>query len=370
MQIRLVTQEDQDRYDRFVQCVPYGHFRQGHTWGEIMRPDSDTFRLAVESAGTIVAAISLQLLTLPGGVFRSFYAPGGPTVDFSDQQSLGVLVDGARSLAAQHRAAFLRVDPDLHDSSPGVRASLLRAGFTHLERKNWSYFNFPRLVMRLSTTDPEDVLLRQLRHKHRQHINTLVRKGITIEQVRDEDGLRRFYDLMTELSVRKGFPLRTREYYRRLVHAYGSDVRILFAIQEGHDLGGVLSLIYGNKCWYMHGATSDAKGNLYPAEGLHWEMIKWAKSRDCVFYDFGGAGTDYPPREDNPNYGLYHFKKGFGAELVYLTGYYDLVFDRTRYSAFRLFEEKALPLVMKALGAVRRLRRGKVRHGEHATADC
>ena len=357
MQIRLVTQEDRSRYDGFVQSAPHGHFRQGYAWGEITRSNGDTFRLAVESAGSTVAAISLQRSTLPGGLFPSFYAPGGPIVDFSHPQPLAVLVDGVRSLSAQHRVAFLRVDPDLHDCDPAVRECLLRAGFSYLEGKNWSHFNYPRLTMRLGTTDPEDVLLRHFRHKHRQHVSTLVRRGITIEQVTDEDGLRRFYRLMTELSVRKGFPLRGFEYYRRLIDTYGPDARTLLAKHDGQDLGGVLSLIYGNKCWYMHGATSEVKGNLHPAEGLHWEIIRWAKARECVFYDLGGAGTDYPPREDNPNYGLYHFKQGFGAQLAYLTGYYDLVFDRPRYMAFRLFEEKALPLVMRALASIRRLRR-------------
>jgi peptidoglycan pentaglycine glycine transferase (the first glycine) len=356
-QIRLVAEEDQRRYDHFVHDAPSSHFRQSYAWGEIMRPGSDTVRLIVEREGAILAAISLQRTALPGGLFPSFYAPGGPIIDFSDRRALGLLIEGARSVARLHRVAFMRVDPDLADSDRRVRECLLSVGFIHLESKNWSYFNYPRLVMRLTTTDGEDVLRSRLRHKHRQHISTLARKGVTIEHVSDEDGLRHFYDLMIALSVRKGFPVRSLEYYRRLLHGYGRDVRILLASHKGHYLGGILSLIHSNKCWYMHGATSDAKGNLHPAEGLHWEMIQWAKSRECLFYDLGGAGTDYPPREDNPNYGLYHFKKGFGAELLYLTGYYDLVFDQSRYRVFRLFEEKVLPLAMRALASVRRLRR-------------
>jgi lipid II:glycine glycyltransferase (peptidoglycan interpeptide bridge formation enzyme) len=93
----------------------------------------------------------------------------------------------------------------------------------------------------------------------------------------------------------------------------------------------------------MHGASIAGKGNLHPAESLHWEIIRWARSRGCIFYDLGGTGTDYPPREDNPNYSLYHFKKGFGAKLHYLTGYYDLVFRKGTYTAFRALEERALP---------------------------
>jgi len=135
---------------------------------------------------------------------------------------------------------------------------------------------------------------------------------------------------------------------------FGDDARILIARHEGVNLAGVLSLVYGTRAWYMHGATIEDKGNLHPAEGLHWEMIRWARDRGCVFYDFGGTGTDYPPREDNPNYYLYHFKKGFGAEINYLTGYYDLVCNRPLYPLFRMMEEKGLPLAMSTIAALRR----------------
>ena len=354
MTIVHVTPDMRQEYDRFIKSMPNGSFRQGYAWGEVMSYDHEMIRLAALRDGTITGVLSLQKKRLPGVPFSFFYAPRGPVVDYDDTETLTALVAEARRSAAALRAIFIRIDPDLLDDNTPARNRLAAAGFRYLEGKNWSFFNYPRVLMRLDTTVPDDVLLRGLRKKHRQHINTLAGRGVTLDDASGEEGLNEFYALMSELSLRKGFPLRSLDYYRKLVTEFGDDARILVARHEGKNLAGVLSLMYGNKAWYMHGATVEDKGSLHPAEGLHWEMIRWARERGCSFYDFGGTGTDYPPREDNPNYYLYHFKKGFGAEIHYLTGYYDLVCNRSLYPLFRLMEEKGLPLAMKARAGLRR----------------
>ncbi len=319
-----------------------------------MRYDHDIIRLAAMRDGSISGVFSLQKKTLPASPYSIFYAPRGPIVGTDDTESLQSLVAAARIEAAKHRVLFIRVDPDALDDDLAARQRLAAVGFRYLEGKNWSFFNYPRVLMRLDLSSSEELLLKGLRKKHRQHINTLATKGVVIEQANGESGLSEFYALMHELSVRKGFPLRSIDYYRKLQTEFGDDARILIARHEGVNLAGVFSILFGNKAWYMHGATVEEKGSVHPAEGLHWEMIRWARERGCIFYDFGGTGTDYPPREDNPNFHLYHFKKGFGAEMHYLTGYYDLVCNRLLYPFFRLLEEKGLPLAMQARAELKR----------------
>lgn len=354
MNILHINKEHRQAYDRFIQSMPQGSFRQGYAWGEVMAYDNEMTRLAVERDGSIVAAISLQRKKLPGTPFSFLYAPRGPILDYDDQDAFTLLLKEVATVARKGNSIFLRIDPDFLDDDQIRRQRLRANGFRYLEGKDWSYFNYPRVLMRLDTTPAEELLKQNLRKKHRQHINSLVGKGVEIYEAGDEAGLKAFYGLMTELSVRKGFPVRSYEYYQKLRSEFGDDIKILLASHEGQLLAGVMSLMYGNKCWYMHGATIDGKGSLHPAEGLHWEMIRWAKSRDGVFYDFGGTGTEYPPREDNPNYPLYHFKKGFNAEISYLTGYYDLVFSAGLYRIFRLTEEKGLPYGMKSLAFLRK----------------
>ncbi|MGH9337697.1 MAG: GNAT family N-acetyltransferase, partial [Vicinamibacteria bacterium] len=57
--------------------------------------------------------------------------------------------------------------------------------------------------------------------------------------------------------------------------------------------------------------------------------------------DWGGVGTHYPPREDDPGFGVYLFKRGFNSSLRYMTGYYDLVFSEDLYRSFRFLERSS-----------------------------
>ena len=53
---------------------------------------------------------------------------------------------------------------------------------------------------------------------------------------------------------------------------------------------------------------------------LQWQMVRMALERSCVFYDFRGVPGELTP--DNPLYGLYRFKKGFGGTYTKFSGLY------------------------------------------------
>ena len=82
---------------------------------------------------------------------------------------------------------------------------------------------------------------------------------------------------------------------------------------EGEPISGIIDIIYGNKIWYLYGASSNEHRNLMPTYLLQWEMIKEAINRGMDCYDFRGVcATD----ETHYNEGLYRFKKGFNADFV------------------------------------------------------
>ena len=63
-----------------------------------------------------------------------------------------------------------------------------------------------------------------------------------------------------------------------------------------------------------------------PNSLLQWRMIQWAVEKGCRIYDFRGVSGDLSP--DNPLYGLYQFKKGFGGEFTEFIGEMDLILNR------------------------------------------
>jgi peptidoglycan pentaglycine glycine transferase (the first glycine) len=357
MQFILLDDKKPDFWNGFVNGHPHGHLYQSYPWGEVLSYDgSEVIRAGVQNDGRLCASILLIKKRLPFSKLSFFYAPAGPIIDFADEGALSCLLKGVRGLARTHGAIFLRVDPDYPDDARDVRNSLLRQGFKHLD-KNWSSHNYPRILMRLALHESEDKLLGGMRKKHRQHINITDSKGIRLIVGETEDHLRQFWELLRALGTRKGFLVRSYKYFDQLMKNFIAcgNGRMLLAEYKQEIIGGVLSVILGRRCWFVYGASNGRSHHIYPNERLHWEMIKWAKSRGCISYDMGGTGTDYPVPSDSEHHPLYHFKKGFGASVVYLTGYYDLVFRPSPYWIFRFGEEYALPLGLRAALGFQRL---------------
>jgi hypothetical protein len=168
IRIIRVTERQSEDYDRFVKDLPNGHFRQGYAWGTVMGYEGDVFRLAVERSGSFVGALSIQRKKLPGTPFSFLYAPRGPMVDYEDEETIALLFEEAHRIASDHRAIFLRLDPDALDDQHSVRMQLQRHGFRYLRGKDWSSLNYPRLLMRIDTRPDEQELLKGMRKKDAQ----------------------------------------------------------------------------------------------------------------------------------------------------------------------------------------------------------
>jgi lipid II:glycine glycyltransferase (peptidoglycan interpeptide bridge formation enzyme) len=135
---------------------------------------------------------------------------------------------------------------------------------------------------------------------------------------------------MLETGIRDRFVIRSVEYFEKMYDCLGQEnMRLYLAWYEGRLIAGTLAVQYGNKCWYLYGASSNEYRNVMPNYLLQWEMIKWAIERGCDIYDFRGVSGDLD--ESNPLYGLYKFKRGFNGTFTEFIGELDFVFNRFVY---------------------------------------
>lgn len=344
---RIITQKNE--WDGFVSSSPQGHLRQSFEWGEVRAADGwEPIRLAIEKDARIFAGISVLKREIPYTGQSIFYAPRGPVFDYCNGELFDFLIKEVTMLANEHKAIFMRIDPDVINDNEKVRNYLYEKGFIDLKWE-WSYWNTSRLVMRINLQCSEDEILKRMRRRTRQYINSLKKRDVIIESDNDKNNLDEFYELMVKLGKRKQFNVRAYNYYEKLWDKFiqNGQGRLFLAKYKGKVIAGNLAIIFGNKCWGMHGASSDAHRNLKPIEALDWETIKFAKAKNCIWYDLGGTGTAYPPTPGGSGYSLYSFKKGLGAELFFLIGYFDLAFQPAKYKAFRILEDKLLPVASK-----------------------
>ena len=132
-----------------------------------------------------------------------------------------------------------------------------------------------------------------------------------------------FSELMLVTGVRDGFVTRQPEYFSAMLDNLGEHCRLYMAFHEGEPIAGTIAIWYGDKVWYLYGASSNEHRNLMPNYLLQWEMIRWAVEKNCRIYDFRGVPGLVP--EDHPLYGLVKFKRGFNGDYTEFVGEMDLI---------------------------------------------
>ena len=98
-------------------------------------------------------------------------------------------------------------------------------------------------------------------------------------------------------------------------------------------LSGAIYLTWGNKAWYLYGASHNILRDTMPNFLMQYEMIKDSIDNNCYIYDFRGVSGDL--NEDNPLYGLYRFKKMFNGDFVEFIGEYTLISNKNIYLLFK-----------------------------------
>lgn len=327
----LITEKTLAEYEAFVQSSPKGNFAQSSLWAK-QKPMWDWKALAVrDEAGAIKGTLALLIRKVPGLPFTLMYGCRGPVCDLSDQAVLRELLNGARQLAKEQKAYVLKLDPDVPSSNTVFRDFMLGQGFQLKEGgKNFEAIQ-PRYVFRLNVEGKtEDELMAGFHQKWRYNIRLAARKGVEV-RICGKEMVPDFARLMLETGVRDGFVTRQPEYFSQMLDNLGEHCRLYMAFHEEVPIAGTLAIHYGDKVWYLYGASSNEYRNLMPNYLLQWRMIQWAVETGCRVYDFRGVSGDLS--EDNPLYGLYKFKKGFGGEFTEFVGEMDLVLNRPVYFA-------------------------------------
>ena len=203
------------------------------------------------------------------------------------------------------------------------------------DAKNFREEIQPRYVFRLDTKNKtEDEIFNGFHQKTRYNVRLATKKGVTIKEGTRED-LKTFHEIMATTGIRDDFITRPLSYFEKMYDCLGRDhMKLLMAYYEDKPISGVIPIMYGNKTWYLYGASSNEHRNLMPNYLLQWEMIKIAIQRKSDIYDLRGV----PGIADDSN-GLYRFKKGFGADFTEFIGEIYIPFKPIMYNLYKLAEK-------------------------------
>lgn len=296
-----------------LQSWEWGDLKSLHGWSPI--------RVAVYDNDKIVAAISILKRKLPYSNLNLFYAPRGPVLDFTNMGVLDCLLSEINKLAKRHKAVVLKIDPQIDEGRLDIVKILSDKGFV-LYKKQIQ----PRSTFIIDLTLPLDRLLASFEEKTRYNVRLSAKKDVLVKELSTKEGVEIFYNLYKETAKRDTFLIHPVSYYKNikklLVDSNMSNVFI--AYYNNVPIAGVWTFNFGNKIWYMYGASISSFKNVMPNHALHWHVMKWAKAKGFICYDLFGIPSN--PNESHPLWGVYRFKKGFNGKLVKYVGVYEYVY--------------------------------------------
>jgi len=331
-----VSEDQPAGWDDAAVRSPSGHVLQSTAWARIRRSQGWEPEFVRIGDPLPVALVLWRHVPVFG---RVAYVPRGPVAASGDMDGFAHALDTLAGLGRERGAVFLKVDPEV---TAEVAAEPLRhAGF---RRGPDVQALLATLVIDL--TPDLDVILAGLEKDTRWSVKQSAKRGVDVREVSDDASLRAFYVLYRETGGRARFITRTWEYYsyvwRTLIDA--GHARLRLAHLGGKPVAGAMTWRCGDRELYMYGASSDEGRKCYASYGLQWECIAGAKASGALAYDLGGIPAD-PSRKDDPMYGPYLFKKGFGGSARTYVGAHDSVPRELPYRAFLAGE----PLYTRAL---------------------
>lgn len=312
----------------------WGEARSTQGWRawRILASESDSPRAAVQVLERRLPILGLSIL----------YAPRGIAARIDDYESVIAVGKWLKDFVRQRRGILLRADPFILNTDERQKALYREGGFIDLPHE-WSRWNMPRSNMNVDISGTEEQILSNMRRRYREYISRAARSGLVIKAGCEGDQLRDFYSLLLKTSERQHFAVRDFKYYlevrERFLRSGMGELFLGYDAAGGKAVAGILCAYFSRTCYYLYGGFDWDSRQAHPNEPLHWQAIRWAKDRGCTEYDLMGSGTRNPPQEGNAGFGIYTFKKGFGAELRYLIGYFDLPGNALLYKLFRFAEE-------------------------------
>ena len=255
------------------------------------------------------------------------YCPRGPALNWADPPLAQAVLRDLAAFASQPGTLMIKLEPDV-ETSVGLEELFETGGWI---RSTQPVQFSSTMLLEVSRTDEQ--LLAGMKPKTRYNIRLADRHGVEVRRGTTDD-FDHLYDLYAETSVRDGFVIRPRTYYRRAWSDFveAGLAQPFLAQVEGEDVGGLIAYRYGRRAWYLYGMSRAAFRERMPNHALQWAAIRWARDSGCDTYDFWGAPEAPDPAD--PLWGVYRFKEGFGARLVRLAGSWDFT---ARPALYRLY---------------------------------
>lgn len=323
--IKRVTNDDYEKYSRFLETHEAGHFMQSLRWAQFKNQQKSFALMSLDDDGNVRGVMLVLLQDVRRTKKKFLYCPRGPVCSRDDAETLRELLCGAEELAREVGAYKLTLDPDIDENDTVWIDCFKECGARIGDNLRDNGILQPFAVYRINVDKTDDELMASYHSKARYSVRTSIKSG-AVCRLGARDDIPTFCALLADTAKCDGFTARGEEYFFDMYDSLGEDMVKLFIVEyEGKAIAGSVLIRCGRKTWHMYAGSNDEHKETLPNFLMQWEMMRWSRDNACTLYDMrgiAGEGDKLKPIE-----GLVRFKKRFGGELCSFVGRIDIVYN-------------------------------------------
>jgi len=309
-------------------------------WGEFKSHNWKIERYGFYIEGSISGCVTLFIKKFPFSFltnllgYNSFaYIPRGFPVN--DSKNINSFLKELDDFIKMKKFAFVVLDPGLNLLDKRWNGNFKNA----LKLNGWNENGTtiqPNQTNIISLSESEGEIFSNMKPKWKRNINKAKRHGVKVNELKDDNAISRFYEIISDVSKNTDFKIHSKEYFSDMWENLKVDnlVRIFIAEADNKLLASYLILTSKNSACEIYGGANKAGRDLEAGYLLKWEIMKQMKKEGKLYYDQWGVA----PKDDlkHPLSGITYFKEGFGGEFVQFLPQYAKVKSKFLFGLFKL----------------------------------
>ncbi|WP_027368482.1 lipid II:glycine glycyltransferase FemX [Desulfocurvibacter africanus] len=297
-------------WDALMPTFGDAHLYQAGAYGTVRFGRQRLSHLVLSRNGHLLAATQVRVFRLPGlkgGLAQVRHGPLHWTDNHaSPREVLHWSLAALREEYVERRGMLLRIVPSPFMVAEGYFDEVLHEEGYRPARKAGRTDSTIFMDLRQS----EEALLANTKPRWRRYLRNAQKNGIEVVSGTSDELLSIFDDFFGQLVARKGFvEFMAIDSLRDIQHGLPDDLklRVFVGSHEGKPVSAVVYVAMGKTAMYIHGATADDAMHLRVSYLLHWEAVRWARSRGCELLDLNGV-------HKASSQGVYQFKSGLAGD--------------------------------------------------------
>jgi lipid II:glycine glycyltransferase (peptidoglycan interpeptide bridge formation enzyme) len=332
MQLREI--DNKETWDGFLQStkLPVSFF-QSYTWGEFEKEQGqEVFRYGIYIDEKLRGLLQAVLVKAKRGTF--LHIRNGPVFELSEITTYARLLNLLKIEAAKHNCDYIRLSPLISNTQKNLeKLDLLGLKLSQMHDVD------AEITWVLDLSQKQEDILANMRKTTRYLIKQAEKnQDLKIEISDKVEDLEEFFKVYEDTVKRQKWHAYSFEYIKKEFEHFKKDdaIRIFLARYQGKVIAASLFIYYQDEVYYHHSGSLSEYRKIPAMYLLHWESIKYAKSKGFRIYNFFGIARDNDPK--HPWAGLTLFKQGFGGEQREWVHARDLPLNK-RYWLTHFFEK-------------------------------